>query len=438
MKLHVIKRLEPEIPVFPWKPFVIAALFFALTIGGLTGAIDLWHLRVAMQAVPLEHHRAHAFAQLFGFLGLFTMGVSLHLAPRFFGAAPATRRRRLLMASTGISGVALVVAGQLGGLLPGTAALSLSGASLLLLAMSAWAGLLVKLWQDTPDAGDALHRFLLAGVGWWWLATLLLLLWTVGQTVGGSLLVVPLESVWAMGLMGGTSSWLWGIFFRAGTCTLHVKRPPEAAQRRLFFIWQSAAVLAALSPWLQVDWLSAAANLAAAVAVAFLWWTVRPFSGPSLSQERNWAPRAVQTGLFFLLAFAALSTWQAAGVLGAWTPPLLRDAMRHAFTLGGVTMLVLGFAGRMVPGFSGMALRWPRSYDAGVAALGLAVALRLCELLGRTRAGLALAGVSGFLAWLGLALIATSLLASIRWRVGPAPSKPAPTARKLSRSVATS
>ena len=278
----------------------------------------------------------------------------------------------------------------------------------------------MKLWRSLPpgaDRGDALQRFLRAGVAWWWLASLLLTGWTLGQALGGPLLFVPLESVWAMALFGGTASWLWGIFLRAGICTLHVKRPKEVAQRQLFLVWQLAAALGALSPWFDAAWLGALQHLGAAVAVGFLVWTVRPFSGDGLALEGNLAPRAVQAGLLFLLVFAGLSGWGALEALGVWAPPLLRDATRHAFTLGGVTLLVLGFAGRMVPGFSGKRLQWPGGYDAGVFALMGAAALRLCELFSMTKAGLALAGASGGLAFLGMALVSASLLGSMRWQV---------------------
>ena len=142
MRLPIARRLSPEVPTFPWKPFVVAALAFTLTVGALTGAIDLWNMRVVMKAVPIDHHRAHAFAQLFGFLGLFIMGVSLHLAPRFFGAAPATLARRRVMAWCGIPGVVLLVVGRLGTLIPHAPLLSVGGALLVLIAMTAWVGLL--------------------------------------------------------------------------------------------------------------------------------------------------------------------------------------------------------------------------------------------------------------------------------------------------------
>jgi hypothetical protein len=259
-----------------------------------------------------------------------------------------------------------------------------------------------------------------AGVAWWWVAALQLLLWTVGQAMGGPIAQMPLEPVWAAATLGGTGSWLWGIFFRAGVCTLHVERPGEAAQRRLFTVWQSASALAVLAAWVPAAWLGAVAQLAAAAAVGLVWWTVRPFSGEGVGEEPSLAPRAVQTGLVFMLAFAALSAWGALSALGLWAPPLLRDATRHAFTLGGATLLVMGFAGRMVPGFSGNSLRWPRGYDTGVLALGASAALRLCELFGVSRLGWALSGVSGGLAFIGLALVAASLLGSMRPKVAPA------------------
>lgn len=413
VRLPVGKRLMPEAPVFPWKPFVVASLCFTLTLGALTGAIDLWNLRVAMRAVPVDHHRAHAFAQLFGFLWLFTLGISLHLAPRFFGAAPPGRARLAFLRWTAIGGVSLLVAGRLGALLPGAAALSVVGAVLVASAMTAWASLVWALWRGAPTH-DTLHRFLLLGVGWWWLSSVVLLGWTLGQALGGPLLFVPLESIWAMALFGGTGSWLWGIFFRAGICTLHVERPSERAQRRLFRAWQVTAALAASAPWFEAAWLSALQVFTAAVAIGLVWWTVRPFSGEGLGLEGNLAPRAVQAGLSFLLVFAVLCAWSGLAALGAWAPPLLRDATRHTFTLGGLTLLVLGFAGRMVPGFSGKPLAWRGSYDAGIIAVIAAASLRLCELFS-TRLGLALAGASGGLALAGMSLVAAALLKSMPW-----------------------
>ncbi len=410
--LHVATRSAPVVLTPAWPVFVVAAFLCTLTAGGLTGALDLWTLRVAHNAVPLDHARGHALAQVFGFLGLFTMGISLHLAPRFFGAGPPSRAFTRALTWLGVGGVALAIVGRLGALVPGSAWFGLVGVGAVLAAKTLWASMLVGFWRELPGPKDTLQRFLVAGVGWWWLAAVTLLGWQLGQSFGGPGASIPLEAVWAPALFGGVASWLWGIFFRAGICTLHVPRPPERAQRRLFLAWQPAAALMVCASWAQVPLLDALAGGAMACAVGLLWWTVRPFSG-EVGDGGALQPRAVQAGLGFLLVFAALELWVALSALGVWAPVLLRDAARHAFTLGGAVLLVLGFAGRMVPGFRGVGLRWPRVYDAGVMALMLGATLRLGELFS-ARAGLALAGASGGLAFLGLALAATSLLGSLR------------------------
>ena len=414
-RVFVLSQRAPDrvaVQAAPWIPLVVAALVLTLTAGALTGAIDLWTLRVKLNPVPIDHHRAHGFTQLFGFLGLFTMGVSLHLSPRFFGAAPPSRELTRFLTWAGIGGVVLFVVGRLGILVPGSPWFGLLGVSAVLAAKTRWLFMVAGFWRDTPGPKDALQKFLLAGVAWWWVAAACLLVWQLGQLSGGPLSQLSLEPVWAAGLFGGVGSWLWGIFFRAGLCTLHLKRPPEAAQQRLLFVWQGATLLTFGAAWAHLDLLTAVAAAAMAGAVGLLWWTLNPFSGPGPGNGGPLQPRAVQAGLVLVLLFALLQVWTVLGAFGLGLPALIHDATRHAFTLG-VTLLVLGFAGRMVPGFRGVTLRWPRLYDAGVMGVIAGAALRMAELsTGRT--GLALSGASGGLTFLGLLLAASSLLGSLR------------------------
>lgn len=397
-----------------WPPFVLAALLFTVTLGAGTGAIDLWHLRVAHHPVPVDHHRAHGLGQLFGFLWLFTMGMSLHLAPRFFGANPAPRWVHRLLTWVGIPGVVLVVVGRLGSLVPGSAALGLVGAVAVLVAMGTWAGLVASFWLWTPGPRDALHRFVLAGVGWWLLAALWLAVWSLGPAFGGWWLTVPLEPVWALALYGGTGSWLWGIFLRAGMCVLRIERPGERAQRLIFATWQAGAALAAAAALVPSTATEVLGRLGLAVAATTLLGLVKPFAGRGLGEE-GLLPRALQAGFGFLGVFAALCLWGAAAELG-WVeaPALLRDAIRHAFSLGTVTLVVFSFAGRMVPGFGGVALRWSRAWDVGVTLVAGGALLRLVELAGTASVARALAGASGALAWLGVCCVGASLWGSLR------------------------
>lgn len=377
-----------------WPRFVKAALGFTLTAGALTGALDLWTLRVKLLPVPIDHHRGHALAQLFGFLGLFIIGMSLHLAPRFFGAAPPTRAFSLRLWWCAMGGVLLLVVGRLGSLVPGSAWLGLVGAVLLVAAVSAWGSMLLGFALGVGGPLDALQRFLLAGTAWWWLAAVTLAFWQVGQTLGGVTANTPLEVVWSMALYGGATSWLWGLFFRPGIATLGLARPSERRQQAVFWAWQLGVVVQVLG-----------SGLGLAAAALVWWWVLRPFSGRVAKGALQ--PRALQGGAVFLLLFAGLEVWGAVG-----GPPLLGDATRHVFTVGVVTLMLFGFAGRMVPGFSGGVLRWAPAYDAGVMAVMLGATLRLAELV-TSRVGLGLAGVSGMLTLLGVGLVGVVLIKSL-------------------------
>jgi hypothetical protein len=266
------------------------------------------------------------------------------------------------------------------------------------------------MWRATRGLHGPMHHFLAAGAAWFALGGVTLFAWQLGQTWGGPLLRVPLEAVYAPVLFGGAASWLLGVFLRAGLCTLRLPQPKPRAQFTLFFAWQLAVAVTVLAPWLsRPEWDCVASGmLAAAVAVGA--WALQPWRGPDAS-DGTLRPRAIEAGLTFAALFGVLELWSALGPL-VWTPPLLRDAARHAFTLGCVTMLITGFAGRMVPGFLGHALRWPRAYDLGVMVVGMSAAARLAELFS-ARGLQALAGASGGAAFIGVGLISAALLRSL-------------------------
>lgn len=405
LPLAPARRVLPQAAPPPAYPaFVVSALLATLTVGALSGAINLWSLHARLTPVPVDHHRSHAFAQLFGFMLLFIVGVGFHVVPRFFGGAPAASETVRLVKWTGIAGVWLLIAGRLGRLLPGSAWLGVFGAGLLFVAVTAFAGFVLRLRLMSPGAGDWLEAFVVAGTGWWWLSALLVLVWQLGQLSQGPLAAFPLEAVYAAALYGGTASWLWGIFLRAGACTLRVERTAPGAQRAVFVAWQVATGLAVAAPFFPASGLSAVAALALAFAMLLLIAVVRPFRPPAgrLPGEALMR-RAVQAGFVFGLCFAGLAAWSGVASLGlVGGRPFLADAARHAFTLGTCTLLVLGFAGRMVPSFEAVALPWPWLYDAGVVAVALAAAARLSSVLAPLPLARALSGASGFIAFAGL------------------------------------
>jgi hypothetical protein len=416
LPLALPRRVLPQaVPPPPYPAFVVSALLAALTVGALSGAINLWSLHARLSPVPVDHHRSHAFAQLFGFMLLFIVGVSFQIVPRFFGGTPAHPSTIRLTRWAGIAGLWLLVAGRLGRLLPGSAWLGVGGAVLLFVAVTVWGCFIARLRLNSEFSPDWLQAFLVVGTGWWWLAVLLVLVWQLGQMSGGPLAGFPLEAVYGAALYGGTASWLWGIFFRAGACTLRVERPPPSAQRLAFFAWQLAAALQVGAALVHEPTWRGVAALALGGAMALFIAVVRPFRAPSgVLPGEPLMRRAVQWGLGFGLAFAALSAWNALASLGLAKPtPYLTDAARHAFTLGCCTLLVVGFAGRMVPSFEAVALPWPWLYDAGVVAVAGGALARLASVAAPLPLARAASGASGFVALAGLAAVGACLFTAL-------------------------
>lgn len=400
-------RLMPSRPRTPWVPFVVAALLFTVLVGALNGALNLWSLHVLHRAVPAEHHQSHAVAQLFGFMWLLTAGVSFHLAPRLFGGALPSPRLIRLVSIPGIAGVTLLVLGRLGNLLPGSAWLGLAGAVLVLAAMAAWFRFVFTLYRDRQVVGDWLPMFVLAGTGWWLAASLLLFAWQLGQTVGGPFARVPFELITSTALYGGTASWVVGITLRAGACTMRIGRASADRQRRGFFAWQAAAALLALQSALPFEAWSPALSFAGALGLVALLSVVRPFQKPHEAMSPN-EPllRVAMVAAWSFAAVAALAmAWQGASVFGVLPPPLLKDAARHAFTLGFAQLAVFGFAGRMLPSFEGVPMPSRGLYDAGVLALIGGAALRLSSVLSPWKPAMVASGVSGAFALIGVSLI---------------------------------
>lgn len=109
-----------------------------------------------------------------------------------------------------------------------------------------------------------------------------------------------------------------------------------------------------------------------------------------------------------------LLLWQGAGVFGVTQPALLKDAARHAFTLGFTQLAVLGFAGRMLPGFEGVSMPSRGLYDAGVLSLIAGAALRVFSVLSPWKPAMVASGVSGGLALLGVGLVSWCFFRTMR------------------------
>jgi hypothetical protein len=404
-------RLMPRHLRPAWVPFVWAALAFTLLLGALNGASNLWLLHVVGRAVPIEHHQAHALAQLFGFMWLLTMGVSLHLAPRLFGGQLPAEEWVRRLSWTSIGGVALVSAGRLGSLLPFSGGLGFVGAGLILVSMGLWLHFVATLYRERQVRGDFLPHFVLAGTVWWTLAGALLLGWQFGQVTGTTPLGlvfqrIPFSAVTASALYGGSACWVFGITLRAGACTMRIDRALPTRQRVAFFSWQVGAVALVLHGVLPSAAAGPVFSFVGGLSMLVVVLVVQPWRRPHEGlPDEPWVRLAMVGAWSFAFLSSLLLMVKGVALFGAPLPARFDDVTRHAFTLGFAQLAVFGFAGRMLPSFEGISLPSRALYDVGIVTLLAAAGLRLAGLGAPHRLAAVASGLSG-----PLALIAVSLV----------------------------
>lgn len=406
----------PPFPRPPWPFFVVGALLCTLLPGALTGALDLISLHVVHRPVPVDHHRGHALAQLFGFLFLFVVGVSLHLGPRFLGGrAPSPGLVRGLRWLLG-GGLALSLVGRLGALVPGSQALGVVGAGLLLLGVARWAAFIVQLRLEGGAPPDGQARFLVSGALWWTAAALTFTTWAWSQPGGGLLASAPLEPAWALALYGGAGNWLFGVMLRAGPCAMGCERSTLAEQRRAFWAWQAVSAAQLSLAFGAPAAVAAVAHATSALGLAVCLQAVNPLrTSPLKPVIRGPVADALKLAVGFAALWAVLQLGLALGAAGLFVAPRpAHDAARHAFTLGFCTLAVFGFAGRMLPAFEGVTLPGPGLFSAGTATLALAAALRVGLVLSPQGPWRALIGLSGVVGLVGVLFCASCLIRVLR------------------------
>ena len=388
---------EPSKSGSPFSPhFIIGSLFLTLTLGATTGMINLIHI-AAGGDVPIDHRQIHGHTQVLGFATLFLMGIAYHALPRILGIGGARQGRSVrwsfwLM----FGGVLLRNAGQPFGLLPVGRLLSLLSAAMeltsgLLFARFVFA-LLRKVRAGKYDRTDPLLRFVRAGT-LYFLAAMLLLA-AQGLWLGGHVdTVLPAalnEPFYFAALYGFLLAWIYGFGHRIVSLFLGVG-PAVRGTSGAALALQAAGVASTLSSWAPgignsaALWLRDAGLAGVALSAAvyllgngFLW------RRPVFPMMRT--PGAPTIAI--RCAFGGLGLWSILELSGVILSRATRipaqnlwwaDAARHTFTVGFLTLLIVGMSFRILPVFSGKTLWSPRLAYATYGLLLLGSAMRLLQ-----------------------------------------------------------
>jgi uncharacterized protein involved in response to NO len=404
--------------------FVLTALALALTLGVSTGGWAIWQMAFAVGTVLPSHLQLHAHVQLLGFAGVFILGVALHALPRILGAAPPSNRV-LFTVLVGVGGGALLrafgqplapwAAGRFLSLLSGV--LELAG----VFAFLAWA---LPVLAVRRSFDDPLSLHVLLGSLWAAVAAALsgaqsiFLAGHVESEIPGGLV----EPFYAIALYGLVLSFVLGFASRMVPALLGLPRPSLKSARPVAAL-QATGVLCLTAAWIpgltqpsSRGFLLAGTLFLAAAILLFL------------AASRILAPFAKAPGALslrapfaFLGLFSAISVAACLGELsGASVHKFVWDGARHVYTIGFLTLLVVGMSLRVVPAFTGRALVRPRQARLALAFVGAAAVVRALQIpVALGWGGLPLyrlVGTTGVFATVGLLLWAHVLIATLRRR----------------------
>ncbi len=374
-------------------------LLATLTLGASLGAWNLAKSDWAIGEVTGRSVLVHAHSQIFGFVLFFVVGIAGHALPRL--SRRPLDRPWLLWAAVAAAAVAEVAfpAGLYGA---APRLVRLAEAADLAAALAAAA----TVWTGSRHLPHPLGPWLRVGsaflvaAGAWGLA---------GALDARRLLEHP--GYWHLCLFGFAGTFILGmahhVFEMAGGFDV---RP--VAPRRLAAGWALGVALASAADagWLppRFELPGRLLELAVAAAVAWELGLFRP-----LLTTRAGAP-FFASAWGWLLASLGLSAAVALGLLP--DHQLVRDAARHAYTIGCVTQLIVGVALRALPAARGVKLAFPPLAWSAWALVNGSAALRLGRIVAATAwpGALWISGASGLLAVAALLAFAASLGATAR------------------------
>lgn len=430
----------------PFSPhFILGSLALTLTLGATSGMINL--LRIAAGAdVATSHRQIHGHTQILGFAALFLMGIAYHALPRILGVAgslPPQKGPARLVFWLMFSGVVLRNLGQPLGFYPIGRLVSLLSAGLEAAAAALFIrfvfGLLTKVQEGKYDRRDPLLRFVKSGTVCFAAAMTVNAMqgiWLAGH-VDASVPFQLAEPFYAASLYGFLLAWIYGFGNRVVSLFLGLgparRGTPDAAL--WFQVAGVAALLAAFLPFLgdRAGLLLRDAGLSLVSLSALVYLTGSGFVWRRATLPVPRVPGS--PGFAIRCAFGCLGLWAVLELTGVLLSRLTTipaqnlwwsDAARHTFTVGFVTLLIIGMSFRILPVFAGKRLWSPRLAQATYGLILLGTALRLLQYPAAFRPVFYRIGASmGIPVVLALLFFTFNLMRTMRG-VPPASSAPPP------------
>ena len=413
------------------RRFFVAGILLILTAGATWGAWLLWQIgfRGQFTAVSIHDVNAHGHAQIFGWVGLFIMGFGYQAFPRIWHTklpAPRLAAAAFLLMLVGL--ILCPIAMTQAGTWPLAPQLALLGGALELVAVLLFAGQIVAAFRRSEARVEPYIGFIFTAIGWFIVMTALSAWHTWTTMTAGTrdellwyvkAYQAPLRDVQIHGL---------AMFMILGVCLRMLPGlfdAPRIAERRA---WASLAILTAgvigeigvylayvhtgshaVAALLMIPWLLLAGGI---VMLVWPWKLWRPL--PVADRSAKFIRAAYGWLAISMLMLLMLPVYQV--ISGIPFSHAYYGAIRHAITVGFISLMIMGFAAKVVPTLNGVDPRTLSSLMGPFILVNLGCFLR-CSLQTLTDWDprfFAVVGVSGVLevtglAWWGIGLIAIIL-----------------------------
>ena len=395
-----------------YKRFVFGALFVALTAGFGLGVVNLTRISLAQSYYEISGvlKQIHGHAQIFGWVGLFVMGVAFHAVPRMKMVTLRPVRAAQACLWLMLAGVSLRVLTQpFGATTVGRFTVLGSGLAELA-AIGLFVGLLAAVMRRSEQKREFHEKFVLAGVVWF----LVLGIWNffiVLQMFRQHSVGIPAlqDALWIhVAFFGFIANIIFGFSLRVLPHFLGLRESKVWAANVAFWLWNAAIFLR-----YPVERLAWAASTLEAVAIVLFVWALGIFARRrtkiDIKGVDNTFEWFIKLGYGWLLLVALIPFHSDVFRLSA--------SARHTMAIGFITPMILGVAYRVLPIFNGVNLWSNRlmrvSFWHLAAGSTLAFAMAFNKVF-ETTWSYAWSGISGCFVFASLVMFAINIAMTLR------------------------
>jgi hypothetical protein len=350
-----------------YQKFIKSAIIVSVTTGCLYGAIKLFEAGMggSFDILSKRAIQMHGSSQLIGWVGLYIMGFFYFILPRLKGTTLVGRRWAnlsfyLVLAGLIIRALFYYVEASDTPLYPFVAGLLDTGAAALFL------GVCLKTLRKSIEPKGIQDNFLLAGIVWFLVSGIIYSILNLQLYLG----VFPSEnplisgsvppylfSAWVhLFLMGFVFNFIFGISSK--TIPSFLDTPPirEKTVRVFFWIFNLSLIGYVISALTRIQTIYFVTLLLIAHFIWMFIFSLRLFEKrvgelDDVRMDRS-HERFIRVGYAWLAISLGIALFQLMSK-DPYTQHMLRGAANHGYTVGFVSMLMIGYSMKMIPVFTG-------------------------------------------------------------------------------------